>query len=153
MSQPQLNTEHIKFRIGLSGTYWDKKPQYVISLNDELVSEGYITSASNDVQYIEFTHTLVEEQSYKLQIRFANKTDSDVVQNEDCTEILKDMLLNIVSIEIDDIDIENLRFSASEYVPDDPKWPAITDCVNLGWTGTYILRFSSPFYLWLLENM
>lgn len=153
MSLQPPNTEQAKFRIGLSGTYWDKKPQYVISLNNQLISDGTIAGESGEIQYIEFEHDLIEDQSHELHIRFTNKTDLDVVQNSDLTEIVKDMLLNIESIEIDDISLDNLTRSASKYVPDDSKWPPITNCINLGWTGTYTLTFHSPFYLWLLENM
>jgi len=153
MSQQPHNTEQVKFRIGLSGTYWDKKPQYVISLNDQLITDGIITGESNEIQYIEFNHGLIEEQVHELHIRFPNKTDSDVVQNKDCTEILKDMLLNIVSIEIDDIDLGQLVWSCSKFIADDSNRPTLEECVNLGWNGTYTLTFRSPFYLWLLENI
>ena len=153
MSQPQPNTEHIKFRIGISGTYWDKKPQYMLWLDDKLIANDYITASSGEVQYIEFSEHLAEEQQHQIRIRLNNKDDKDVIQNAECTEILKDMLLNIVSIEIDDIDVEQLIYGASKYIPDDPKWPPITECINLGWTGDYIFTFESPVYLWLLENM
>ena len=63
------------------------------------------------------------------------------------------MLLNIDSIEIDEIDISELKWSASEFVADDPNRPTLQECVNLGWNGSYQLKFTSPFYLWLLENM
>jgi len=151
MSQQLLET--VSFRIGLSGTYWDKKPKFIVLLNDEKMANGSIDGPSGQVQYVTFTHTIEENSENKLQIRLINKSDSDVVQNKDCTEILKDMLLNIESIEVDNIDLGNLLWTHSEFIPNNTSRATLKKCVNLGWNGTYVLKFTSPFYLWLLENM
>jgi hypothetical protein len=153
MSQPQLETETLSFRIGLSGTYWNRRPDFSVLINDKELAKGSITEPSEQVQYIDFSYDFVENSTNKLQIRLTNKDNSDVVQNEDCTEILKDMLLNIVSIEIDDIDLGQLVWSCSKFIADDPNRPTLAKCVNLGWNGAYTIEFSSPFYLWLLENI
>jgi hypothetical protein len=76
-----------------------------------------------------------------------------VVQNEDKSAIVKDMLLNVVSVEIDEIDIGHLLHSKSTFTGDDPTRPVLSNCVNLGWNGTWKLTFTSPFYIWLLENI
>ena len=81
------------------------------------------------------------------------KDDTDVVQSEDKTEILKDLLLNIKTVEIDEIDLGNLVFTNSEFVGDDSSRPVLDKCVDLGWNGTWTLPFESPFYIWLLENI
>ena len=143
--------ETLNFRIGLSGTYWDKKSKFSVLVDDAVMSSGEITSS--ETQYIEFTAELEDDASHVLKIRLENKTDADVVQNEDKTEIVKDMLLNIVSIEIDDIDLGQLLWSMSKFVGDDPARPIKEKCVNLGWNGAYTLEFNCPFYLWLLESL
>ena len=153
MSQPQPNIESLSFRIGLSGTYWNRRPDFSVLINDIEMINGTITEPSDQVQYVEFKYDFLENSSNKLQICLNNKTDDDVVQDEDCTEILKDMLLNIVSIEIDEIDLGQLMWSASEFIPHEQDRPTLKKCVNLGWNGAYTLEFTSPFYLWLLENM
>ena len=151
MSQP--NVETLTVKIGLSGTYWDRAPAFSVLLDGVKQTEGTITSPSGVVQYIEFTADLAEEQEHLLEIRLDNKTCADTVENEDKTAIVKDMLLNVESIEIDDIDLDQLTWTASEFVSDDPANPVIKNCVNLGWTGAYKLKFNCPFYLWLLESM
>lgn len=143
-------TETLKFKIGLSGTFFDKIPAYSILLNGEVKDTG---EASSETKYIEFSAEVSEDKEYLLEIRLTNKTQSDTIENEDKTAILKDMLLNIDSIEIDEIDLDSLRYSNSEFVGDDPSRPVLDRCVNLGWNGSYKFKFSSPFYLWLLENM
>jgi hypothetical protein len=146
------DVENLHFKIGLSGTYWGKKPSYSILLNDQIITSGEITGESDEVLFVEFDSELAEGDC-TLKIRLENKTNADTVQNEDRTEIVKDMLLNIVSIEIDEIELGNLLYSLSEYTGDDPSRPVLKNCVNLGWNGTWCLPFTSPVYLWLLENI
>lgn len=150
MSQALPEKETLKFKIGLSGTYWDRKPQYTVLIDDVKVAEGV---ADSEVSYVEFSHDLEDDKSHTVNIRLENKTNYDVVQSEDKSTIVKDMLLNIESISIDDVDLGQLKWDKSKFVGDDPSRPVIANCVNLGWNGTYTLEFSCPFYLWLLENM
>ena len=141
--------ETLLFKVSLSGSYWDKIPQYEILVNDSVVASGY---APADGITEEFTANVTEETSNLLKIKLINKTDSDVVENDDKTAIVKDMLLNIDAIEIDGIDLGQLKWSHSEFVATDASRPTLKSCVNLGWNGTYTIEFTSPFYLWLLEN-
>ena len=73
-------------------------------------------------------------------------------------DIVKDMILNIDDVIIDDISLGNLLWSA-EYILDEKQIyqgqeiDRLDGCVNLGWNGTYVLKFSSPFYIWLLEKL
>lgn len=149
----QPNVETLKFKIGLGGTYWDNRPAYSILINGVEQVSNIVGGESDTIQYEEFTVDLEEDQQHTLSIRLNNKTDSDTIQNSDCTEIVKDMLLNIHSIEIDDIELGQLVWAASEFIADDNARPTLKNCVNLGWNGAYTLSFTTPFYLWLLENM
>ena len=141
--------EKLHFKIGVSGSYWDKLPQFKICINEaEIVN----SVATKDIQYFEFDAEVIQEQTFTLDIWLLNKTDSDTVLDAD-NKILKDMLLNIESIEVDGIDLEFLKWSESEFMPQDSTRPVLKNCVNLGWNGFYRLSISSPFYLWLLEKM
>jgi len=145
--------ETLKFRIGLSGTHWDKKPEFSILVGDTTYAKGSIELPAKETQYVEFSAELEEDSTYCLKIRLENKTDSDTLQSEDKSEILQDMLLNIESIEIDDIEVGTLKWTACKFVGDDPARPVLEACVNLGWNGSYMIEFKTPYYLWLLENM
>lgn len=146
------DTEKLHFKIGVGGTYWKKVPVYSILINDQLIQTTEITSPSGEVDIIEFDAELNEGLA-RLQIRLENKDDTDVVQSADKTEILQDLLLNIKTVEIDEIDLGNLVFTKSEFVGDDSSRPVLDKCVDLGWNGTWTLPFESPFYIWLLENI
>jgi hypothetical protein len=146
-------SEELKFEISLTGTYWGKRPQYSVWLDDHVVIQSEI--ASEAIQTIDFTKT-IDDGDHTLKIRLENKTNQDtkVVDGE----VVKDMLLNIEDIVIDDISLGNLLWDAT-YILDEPhlfQGKTITQldsCVNLGWNGTYVLKFSTPFYIWLLEKL
>lgn len=153
MNQLLPNTETLKFRIGVSGSYWNKKPAYSVSVDGVQQVSAAIAADTGVVEYVEFTLPVAEDSPHLLEIKLLNKTDDDVVQSQDQTEIVKDMLLNIESISIDDIELGQIKWDHSEFVAEDPARPTLKNCVNLGWNGSYQLKFDSPFYLWLLEKM
>jgi hypothetical protein len=145
-------TETLHFRIGLAGSYWNKRPEYTILINDSEVSRAQIDHASAETFYVEFEHEIVEGPC-TLKIRLENKDDSDTIQNEDKKAIVKDMLLHIRTVEIDEIDLGNLVYTKTRFIGDDPDRPTLDKCIDLGWNGAWILEFESPFYIWLLENI
>jgi len=145
--------EKLHFKIGLSGTYWAKRPIYSILVNDQVKETCEITTASDEVFFVEFDCE-VSEGPCTLKIRLENKENPDTVTDDTTEEfvILKDMLLNIESVEIDEIDLGNLLFTA-KFIGDDPSRPVLDKCKHLGWNGAWTLEFASPFYIWLLENI
>jgi hypothetical protein len=149
------DVEKLHFKIGLAGSYWDKKPIYSISINDSIRETRQIESESGEIFYIEFDQE-VEEGPVSLKIRLENKTDSDVVKDNPTQEdftIIKDLMLHIKNIEIDGIELGQLIWEKSIFTGDDPARPVLDNCVDLGWNGAWELKFDSPFYIWLLENI
>ena len=147
--------EKLHFKIGLAGTYWEKHPIYSISVNDKLIETREVVAPSEETFYVEFDAD-VEEGPATLKIRLENKTDDDVVKDDDTREdytIVKDMRLNIRSAEIDEIDLGMMIYTKTEFVGDDASRPVLDKCVNFGWNGTWTFTFESPFYIWLLENI
>ena len=145
--------EKLSFVVALSGTFWDRRPQFSIWLDDHAVIQSEIASTAQ--QPVTFDRT-IDEGMHTLKIRLENKTTADtVIENG---EVVKDMLLNIDDITIDDISLGNLLWSA-EYILDHKQTyngkeiDHLDGCVNLGWNGTYTLKFTSPFYIWLLEKL
>lgn len=143
--------ETLSFKIVLSGTYWHTKvPAYTVLFDSVEFAKG---SATKEPVAIEFSADVEEESEHVLEIRLENKSDKDTVQDPNTKEIVKDLLLNIKEIYIDDIELGELKWSVSEFIADDVKRPTLKNCVNLGWNGSYKLKFTSPFYLWLLEHL
>ena len=147
-----MNEETLSFDISLSGTYWDKKPQYSVWLDDHVVTQSEVSNAVHNVKF----QRNVSEGPHTLKIRLENKTNADTVIKDG--EVVNDLILNIDDIIIDDISLGNLLWSA-EYILDKKQQykgqeiEHLDGCVNLGWNGTYVLKFTSPFYVWLLEKL
>ena len=158
------DNETLHFKIGLSGSSPIKQPKVLIKVDDKEYASVTLTKSPNETEYFEFTAAL-DEGDHSLEIVFQNKTDQDTVMDQN-GNILSDLLLNIESIEIDEIDLGTLLWISSVYKPDYPKsyvqhcesigqnlLPELQECVNLGWNGRWVLSFTSPFYIWLLENI
>jgi len=156
--------ETLHFKIGLSGSSDKKHPEFKIYVNENELVSGTLTSPANQVEYFEFD-TVLDEGDCSLTIEFLNKSMYDTVLDVNGV-IVEDLLLNIDSIEIDEIDLGSLLWTASDYRPDYPDKhklkmaqsgqaleESVKNCVNLGWNGKWILPFTSPFYIWLLENI
>ena len=155
-----MDKETLHFKVGLSGTGEKKQPKFSIAIDGTTVHEGNLTKAPNVTEYFEFDVSLTEE-PHELQISFLNKEPTDTIK-DDSGNIVGDLLLNIDSIEIDEIDLGTLLWTASIYNPIYPKSyidldqksiKDVTNCVHLGWNGTWRLPFICPFYVWLLENL
>lgn len=148
-----MHEENLKFDITLTGTFWDRRPQFSVWLDDHVVVQSEIASTAE--QIVSFERRIAEGE-HTLKIRLENKTNSDTVIENGA--VVKDLLLNIDDITIDDISLGNLLWSA-EYLLDAPQQyqgktiTHLDSCVNLGWNGTYVLKFTSPFYIWLLEKL
>jgi hypothetical protein len=156
--------ETLHFKIGLSGSSKIKHPKFKISVNDTVFVDAELKNDVNQTEYFEFDVS-VDVGNNNLIIELVNKSDSDTILDSNGT-IVEDLLLNIDSIEIDDIDLGSLLWTSSEYRPNYPEHykikmsqsgqnlnESIKNCVNLGWNGRWILPFDSPFYIWLLENL
>ncbi len=156
--------ETLHFKIGLSGSSTKKHPEFKISVNNTEFVSGRLTSDASVTEYFEFDVD-IEEGDCSLNIELLNKSMFDTVLDSN-GNIVEDLLLNIDSIEIDEIDLGSLLWTASDYRPKYPEKHrlkmsqsgqelpvSVKNCVNLGWNGTWKLPFTSPFYIWLLENI
>jgi hypothetical protein len=156
-----MSSESVKFTIELSGTYHDKRPEFSISIDDIEYVRSSITGPTGERQTIEFDADLTEG-PHCLDIRLLNKEPGDTVKSTNDPvnfTIVKDMLLNIEKIKFDNIDLDSLIWTESSVIPDRPvefNGQTVTEvpsCVNIGWNGTYRIKFNSPLYIWLLEKM
>lgn len=158
-----MESEILSIKLGLVGTYWDTSPEYRIKFNDQLISEGLINAPSGQVQFIECRVDNNQPQGV-LTVELLNKNpDRDTVKsNYDSADytIVKDMMLDVDSLLVDDIDLGNLIYTASEYRPNYPdnyqsenKPEVITGTKTMGWNGVWSMTWGNPFYIWLLESL
>jgi len=159
-----MATEKVKFKLEMYATMWDKAPHAEVLIDNESYFDGDITGTEDKPSVIEFEHELEEGKSYELIIKRSNKDNNQTVVDGH-GKIVKDQLLHIKDIEIDEIGIGGLIYEGS-YTPSYPEpWAtqqresgqdlkdSFKNVTKMGFNGTWNFRFESPFYMWLLENL
>ena len=159
-----MATEKLKFKLELYATMWDKPPHAEVLMTDKSYFNGDITGTQDKPDVIEFEHECEEGTEHILIIKRSGKTSKQTLVNEK-GDILNDQLLEIKSIEIDEIDIGALVFEGL-YTPEYPEpWAtqqrasghdlkeAFKNVTKMGHNGTWTIKFTSPFYMWLLDNL
>jgi hypothetical protein len=159
-----MATEKLKFKLELHATMWDRPPHAEILFNDKSHFKGDITGTEDKPDVVEFEHELEEGKEYELIINRSGKIKGQTVINEN-GDVLKDQLLHIKSIEIDEIDIGALVYEGV-YTPRYPEpWASqqrqagmelqesFKNVTSMGHDGKWAFKFQSPFYMWLLENL
>ena len=159
-----MATEKLKFKLELYATMWDKPPHAEILIDDRSYFKGAITGTEDKPDLIEFEHELEEDNEYNLIINRSGKSKNQTVINEK-GDILKDQLLHIKSMEIDEIDIGALVYEGvytpiyAEPLATQQREAGVElqesfkNVTQMGHDGEWKFKFGSPFYMWLLENL
>jgi hypothetical protein len=151
-----MSSERLLIKLGISGTYWDRRPEYRVSFNGVPVAHGHFQAPSGSTEYVEFPAEYSTDDAV-LTVELLNKRSTDTVENADKTAIVQDMTLDIVELEIDDINMMPLLHGVCEYRPVYPAHysgdPVVRECVTLGWNGVWSVNWTNPYYLWLLEHL
>ena len=158
-----MATEKLKFKLELYATMWDKPPHAEIFIDKKSYYKSDITSSEEKPTIIEFEAEFEENKSYELVINRSGKDKYQTVIEDG--NIVKDQLLSIKSIEIDELDIGSLVYEGV-YTPKYPEpWAtqqresgqdlkdSIKNVTKMGFDGEWKFKFESPFYMWLLENL
>lgn len=159
--------ELVEFSIVLSGTYWDRRPEFDIILDGTVIESGTINQPPSTVglpnqpvmseernlqtlQVINFSRH-VSNGKHCLSIRLKNKLPSDTNGFREDGTWARDMLLNVEKITVDGIDLSYVLFQQAKFVTDSGN--TLTQCLSLGHNGALHLEFTSPLYIWLLEYL
>lgn len=143
--------EQLELILNLSSSYWDAAPKTRVFINDLLIFEGTIT----EPQKVKWVGDIQAGKNV-LAIELFDKGKNQTVMQNDV--IVKDQLLNIDGVSFDNIALGFLNHSLSNYYPDQNYYSnsvpdVVKMCVNLGYNGRWELEFTSPVYIWLLENI
>ena len=158
-----MATEKLNFKLELFATYHDVPPYAEVLINDTSYFKDFIKGTKEKPTIIQFQHDATEGLRYALKIQRSGKKVSQTVVEDG--KIVKDQILHINAIEIDDISIGNLIFEGV-YTPEySRKWyeenlikgttlpHSYKNSKDLGYNGLWNFEFSSPFYMWLLDNL
>lgn len=155
-----MPTDNIKFLVTLNSEFWDEPPVAEFRINGKTV---WGPQGIKEKTVADFTVEFEDENEYTFELVRSGKTDKQVLMKDG--EIVKDQLLSVENLNIDKVDIGNLMYEI-DYYPDYPEqWfkqqkeagnepeSPLRNITSFGWNGTWKLKVTSPFYLWLLENL
>ena len=145
-----MNLLPIKFEISSTDTAVELGIQ--VWINDLCVHQQ-----SHVTETYQFRHEIDddEEKSYQLKIVMTGKT-VEHTQLDDDGNIVKDAMLSIRNISLDDLNIDKLVHTLATYQHDfNGTQPQCLDEFfgDMGCNGSVVLEFTTPSYLWLLEHM
>ena len=120
------------------------------------LDDAVLLSHNHVQEKITFSHDISDDDGeHKLRVVISGKT-SDPTRVDDAGNIVKDATLQISNVVIDDIDVNQLILEKCVYTHSfNDTQPEINDTFHgvAGCNGTISFAFSTPIYLWLLENM
>jgi hypothetical protein len=127
------------------------------SLGVEIWLDNVMLLSNNHVrEKVSFSHNISDDDGeHKFRIVMLGKTP-DHTQVDEAGNIVKDATLQISNIVIDNLDVNQLFLEKCVYTHDfNGTQPEIADSFHgvAGCNGTIAFEFSTPIYLWLLENM
>ena len=144
-----METVNISFDIETSDT--------ICPFSVEILLDGIILVKNDHVQQkIAFSHAINDDDGdHELRIVIDGKT-SEHTKLDATGNIIKDATLQLSNVVIDGLDFSQLFLDKCVYTHNfNGTQEEIADlfyCVA-GCNGTISFRFSTPIYLWLLENM
>lgn len=140
--------EHVKFSLTLGSEYQTVAPHARVTIADKIVFDNQVTADSLIIDHAE----LENEGDYQLTIELLDKTPEHTELDSN-GNIVKDSVLKIKKITIEDIEIQNnLSLDQSKfYYEHSEKRHQLYD--SLGVNGKAVINFSTPFYVWLLETI
>jgi len=153
----QLKLDKINFKLELKIITHDdvtEHPFVNISLNG-FPQFGEICKRDT---VVEFDVEIEDDTENFLTIEYNNKiARHDVVLGEDGVPVL-DKRVEIIGMYIDDVKLDTnalVNPDAITFTPIDPEGNTATgfDATKLAWNGKTTLRFTTPVYIWLLENL
>ena len=123
----------------------------------EIWLDDAILLSNNHVrEKISFVHDISDDDGeHNLQVVLSGKT-ADHTKVDEAGNIVKDATLQISNVVIDELDVNQLFLEKCVYTHNfNDTQPEIADKFHgvAGCNGTISFKFSTPIYLWLLENM
>jgi len=147
--------EQVNFKINLNGNPCGVRwPACRVLVNDDVKFDGEIQGKT----LVEFNVDIEDDSENKLVIDYYNKDyRKDVILVADGIPYV-DKTINIDNILVEDIDLGQIPYNTGvvevyeDMYPSDLPRTRKEDAV-LSWNSTWTMTFSSPVYIWLLENM
>ena len=144
------NTSTISFDLDTNDP--DSTIGIAVWVNNECVFE---TTHLKELHKFSYSINDDDEREHELRVVMSGKT-TEHTKVDEAGNIIKDVLISLANVNLDEIDINQLFLDKCVYTHDfNGTQPEIKDTFfgAAGCNGTLSFKFSTPIYLWLLENM
>lgn len=145
--------EKVNIKFTLEPEWFNNAPKIKVAINDQTLLDVELGTRLEYEQTVE----LEDDSNHQLTFTLHNKTKYDTVVKDGVIE--KDTLIKISNIELEDIDLTSMLSLNKElfyYEHDNNGTTQLekhTLYDTLGCNGTATINFTTPFYIWLLENL
>jgi hypothetical protein len=151
-------SEDVLFKFTFSSQWFREAPKIKIYINETLLDDVSVTAAHDDEAKNIFEYKIkLNPGENTLKLEYYNKSNITDTKIDEDGNILDDHIFRIEDIEIDEISLGFFKEKNGLFYPldaEERKLPkAIPGLVNIGYNGTYELKFSVPTYIWFLETI
>lgn len=144
--------EHLNFEIELWCNEGVKGyPEIQLTIDNSLIYGQQVTS-----EVLLTPSVRIKNEKFKIEIAHPGNDLKDVTLKADGTPE-KDGIVSIKTLKVEGIDIWQTAWTMSKFIVD-PSEKYIeeyemTNCMDFGFHGRWVLEMESPVYIWLLENL
>ena len=135
-----------------SPTDMDNPLGLLVSVNQK---EIFDTEQLTAAEHVVLTIDEADDAEYCVQITLKNKTADHTKINSDGS-IMSDSMINISNVEFSNVKLDQLFFEKSKYTHSfngSQAESVYNFCGDMGCNGTVSFEFTTPSYIWILENM
>ena len=149
--------EEVQIVINLSSDWHLSTPKFECYIDDKQLDGGELTERKADKQSRRISWTgKLEEGDHLIRVVLKDKGNRETLLHPVDQTILKDQLLHIESVSIDQIDLGHLVHRTCKFYPNKTLRPDLDDVIPnltcIGYNGECQIKFTVPTYLWLLEH-
>lgn len=151
--------EKINFKIDLDIITHDKVKEHPF-VNISINGYPQFGEILNKSTVVEIDTEIEDDTENFLSIEYTNKDPINDVIRDNNNSIIEDKRVEIKNISINDIDLDFFVFENDDifkYTVNDPEISIDTlsgfEASKLSWNGRTTLKFTTPVYIWILENI
>ena len=138
--------EKVMIEINLDSRWWNKPPRTKVWLDNIVLQQATEVTGPLKITWEGF----LDEGEHEIKVSLMGKENISETILDEKGHIIKDQILSIKSVILDEIDVEMMLYDFSSFAAKTGEIQNKT--IDLGFNGDWTFKFSVPVYQWLLER-